>query len=72
MFCRLLPRFARATTGPKELIMATVAVNTPSNPTAPRRYSQAEQNSMAAEKVRITVPVTAAFAPAPAFIFSSS
>ena len=52
--------------------MATVAVNTPSNPTAPRRYSQAEQNSMAAEKVRITVPVTAAFAPAPAFIFSSS
>ena len=71
VFCRLLPRFARATTGPKELIMATVAVNTPSKPTAPRRYSQAEQNSMAAEGLE-SAPVTAAFAPAPAFIFSSS
>ena len=54
VFWSVLPSAARATTGPKELISASVAIRQPSKPTR-----DADKNSIARSNTRITVLVTA-------------
>ncbi|ARE60637.1 hypothetical protein I5Q82_07835 [Acutalibacter muris] len=71
VLCKVLPRLARATQGPKLLIRATVGMSTPVKSTCPRLYSATEVKSIAKSSSRITVLVTAMLYPALRFILDS-
>ena len=71
VLCKVLPRLARATQGPKLLMSATVGISTPVKSTCPRLYSATEVNSIAKSSSRITVLVTAMLYPALHFILDS-
>ena len=55
VLCRVLPRLASATTGPKELMSATLGISTPAKSTFPAWYSAAAANTIARSKTSITV-----------------
>ena len=72
VFCNVLPRLARATTGPKELIIATTDTNTPAKLTAPLPYKEHETIIITRSATRITVLVTAMLIPVSDFNLLSS
>ena len=72
MFCNVLPRLSSATTGPKELIIATTDTNTPTKLIAPSEYNEHETIIMTRSATRITVLVTAMLNPVSNFNLLSS
>ena len=72
VFCKVLPRLASATQGPKELISARVGSSTPRKSTCPAWYSPTAAKSMATSNTKMTVFVTAWLRPAVRFIRASS
>ena len=72
VFCNVLPKFARATTGPNELIMAITEISNPSKPIILFTYSKEAAVNINKLKIKIMVLVIAIFLPIYFFCFSSS
>ena len=72
VFCNVLPKFAKATTGPNELIIAMTEINNPSKPIMLFTYNKDAAVNINKLKIKIMVLVIAIFRPIYFFCFSSS